>query len=433
MSKSGLRIDGGTLPTIVCLLIAVNAANAETWDVPGDFATIQAAIDASSEGDSIHVGPGTWTGENRNVQACTNFVTRHSVMFLKAGVTIVGVDGPEKTILDGGPTGPGGTPVRTVYLLGATGPTARVEGFTITGGGMGVASGCSSTLLEVRDCWLDGNLGNGVSVSQAPILLEDCRVTNSQGVNTSSDGGVSGSGGSSLTAIRTVFESNATGAIQMHDADSVVIDQCEFIGHTSHGGILLRNCPGFELTRCLFNGNSRPGSGQHGGAVFVGESNGTIEFCTFVDNSAPGATGGAIYVRDSSGISIANNTIVDCHALVGGAVLLGSVGATVHNNVVSDCTGTALAAFNSTIVGSGCNLLWNNDVDYFAGWDATAGDVQADPLFCDPEQGDYTIGQLSPAAELNAGPCGAMGAHEIGCGTIQVRPASWGQTKSMYR
>ena len=33
-----------------------------TWTVPGDFSTIQAAINAVSDGDTIHVGPGTFAG-----------------------------------------------------------------------------------------------------------------------------------------------------------------------------------------------------------------------------------------------------------------------------------------------------------------------------------------------------------------------------------
>lgn len=37
-------------------------AAAETWTVPGDFATIQEAIDAASAGDTIRVGPGTFVG-----------------------------------------------------------------------------------------------------------------------------------------------------------------------------------------------------------------------------------------------------------------------------------------------------------------------------------------------------------------------------------
>ena len=105
----------------------------------------------------------------------------------------------------------------------------------------------------------------------------------------------------------------------------------------------------------------------------------------------------------------------------------------VSNNVIVECTGTALVGQSASIAGSGCNVLWNNDADYFTGWDVTAGDVNADPIFCDPDQGNYTIGQLSPAAVQNAGTCGAIGAHEVGCGATQVDPETWSRIKNKYR
>ena len=40
---------------------------AATYNVPADYATIQAAIDVASDGDSILVAPGTYTSPNNGI------------------------------------------------------------------------------------------------------------------------------------------------------------------------------------------------------------------------------------------------------------------------------------------------------------------------------------------------------------------------------
>ena len=66
---------------ITCLLAAVALASAsalagnQTLQVPGDHASIQAAVDAAGAGDTIHVGPGHWL---------------ESVSVTKPGLTLVG-------------------------------------------------------------------------------------------------------------------------------------------------------------------------------------------------------------------------------------------------------------------------------------------------------------------------------------------------------
>jgi hypothetical protein len=79
---------------------------------PGCFATIQAAVDAASDGDVIKIGPGTYAGG----------------VTIDVSVALVGA-GPERTIIRGG------GPVLTIGTFGAeTEPDVLIDGVTITGG-----------------------------------------------------------------------------------------------------------------------------------------------------------------------------------------------------------------------------------------------------------------------------------------------------------
>lgn len=80
------------------------------------------------------------------------------------------------------------------------------------------------------------------------------------------------------------------------------------------------------------------------------------------------------------------------------------------------------------------NLAWQNEGGDGTGscptWWETEGNVAANPHFCGPEAGDYTVAQNSPALLHPAGPIGALG---DGCGPVAVKPTTWGRIKSRYR
>jgi len=56
-SKQPLRIAA-----VLVVLIVAGAAGATVWHVPADFATIQPALNAADDGDTVLVAPGTYTG-----------------------------------------------------------------------------------------------------------------------------------------------------------------------------------------------------------------------------------------------------------------------------------------------------------------------------------------------------------------------------------
>ena len=64
---------------------------AEVINVPGDFPTIQAAIDAASEDDEIRVGPGTYN---------------ESIDFIGKAVRVYSTDGADVTVIDASTAAP---------------------------------------------------------------------------------------------------------------------------------------------------------------------------------------------------------------------------------------------------------------------------------------------------------------------------------------
>ncbi|HEX8113467.1 MAG TPA: NosD domain-containing protein [Kofleriaceae bacterium] len=112
--------DGtGNLVATHAMAAPCTMARSRQLRVPGEFSTIQAAVDAARPGDTVAVGPGTYTES----------------VTLRPGVCLVG-SGPARTVLDAG-----GAPRTLIDLTDA--PGSMVAGFTLRG--VTMPSGCAST------------------------------------------------------------------------------------------------------------------------------------------------------------------------------------------------------------------------------------------------------------------------------------------------
>ncbi len=141
--------------------------------------------------------------------------------------------------------------------------------------------------------------------------------------------------------------------------------------------------------------------------------------------------GTAVYVEQSVGTMVRNNTIVN--SSTGITVVSGSV--SVNRNIISGCeTGVECSG---GAISSDCNDFWNNQTDY-TGCSGGAGDIFEDPIFCyltSPSPDLYYLHKDSPCWASN-NPCGVnIGAfiYTAGCEGEAVEETSWGAIKSMYR
>ena len=111
------------------------------------------------------------------------------------------------------------------------------------------------------------------------------------------------------------------------------------------------------------------------------------------------------------------------------------------SNISSDCAGHVTAAGCIVTGGAGgegayvdatstlvftCSDVWGNEggdwVGPIAGQLGQDGNITADPLYCDPANGDFTLAANSPCVATPG--CDPMGAHPVGCvGPVDVTPA----------
>ncbi len=109
------------LRTILLLLAMAPWCAAHVLSVPGDYPTIQEAVDATENGDVVLVAPGTYTGDGSR-----------DIDFGGKAITVKSEAGPETCIIDcqGSPN----EPHRGFYFHSCEDANSIVQGFTITGG-----------------------------------------------------------------------------------------------------------------------------------------------------------------------------------------------------------------------------------------------------------------------------------------------------------
>lgn len=195
------------LPVFVLLLslslIGSFAVTAAELNVPGDYSSIQAAVDAASSGDTILIAEGNYD---------------EVIQIEKSGLTLKAAGETSATVLDG-----------TINIESAHGTT--IEGMTITGAGDGIRlrGNCrgDQPSLTVKDSSISGNLGNGIDLSHGAnylgVAIEDNNINdngedgvNLQGIGDDvvvSDNEVSGNGAIEATGVGVRVGGEVRGAV----------------------------------------------------------------------------------------------------------------------------------------------------------------------------------------------------------------------------
>jgi len=213
-----------TLALILCSTTAFGA----TINVPSDHPTIQAAIDASADGDTVIVADGTYTGkDNKNLD------------FNGKELMLQSENGPLKTIIDCENDG------RGFYFHNGELEDALVSGFTITNG-------------RVMD------QGGGIYVINSAPTITNCIIVNNMATsnsNNSQGGGVYLGNAGSATLVNCVIVRNTSnyegGGIYIYNARASLIN-CTITRNiaVNGGGLYVRHKPAVTLTNCILWGNT---------------------------------------------------------------------------------------------------------------------------------------------------------------------------------
>jgi predicted outer membrane repeat protein len=214
-------------PTIVAL-----NATAAVIHVPAGQPTIQGAIDAAQNGDTIVVAPGVYN---------------EALDTLSKSIQLRSAAGPTRTVLDGIGLN------TSILVCSSHGPLGLVviEGFTFTRGEGSLTGG-------------GGRYGGAIATSYNghPMIIDCVFVDNMLNAPAPSNGGAIAGG--PLTAIDCTFVNNGFGSVALSSGLST-------------------------LRRCIFRNNPHR-------AAFIGACSPTFDDCVFEDNSCDTDDGGAVAV-----------------------------------------------------------------------------------------------------------------------------------------
>ena len=404
----------------------------------GNPCSLQTALAQATDGDTIYVATGTYTGTGAAVITVTQSITLYGGW-------------------DGSPTGPvvrdpdaypttldGENGRRVVYISGSITPT--VDGFNITGGNADGLGG---------DYW-EWDAGGGVYVITATATIRNNQVFS----NIAERGGglylyTSPATLSGNTIISNSGERSA-GGLFLYRSNATLSDNAVISNSTGGdgGGLYLSYSDNATLSSNIFDGNT---AGAHGGGLYLYGSavlssntiisntankrggglclysgNATLSGNTVASNTA-NEWGGGLFIYGASP-TLVNNIIADNRANIAGSGLYiwtasprlqhttiarnsGGDASGVH---VSHVTGSSTVVLDNTILvshtvgitvtaGDSASLeatlwgsgAWANTTDWGGDGTILTGTVNiwGDPAFVDPDGGDYHIGPDSAAID----------------------------------
>jgi hypothetical protein len=364
-----------------------------TINVPFDKATIQAAIDAAFDTDTVLVAPGTY---------------KENIDFKGKAITVTSTGDPKLTIIDGNAAG------SVVSFVTSEGSGSVLNGFTVQnglssfdtpgfgdGGGI-LIEGASPTITNNRIVNNHACTGIGISVSFGSPLIQGNLISGNSQVGCS--GGIGG-GGISIGGKGTarILNNTITDNALPYAADG--------------GGISLFAAGTPEIRGNIIQRNLAAGASPcaHGGGIsIVNQSDALIVQNLITDNSA-GCGGGVDWMVPSGdrGPYLINNTIANNTAPSGAAIYADGYdkAALLVNNVISSKKG------QPAIYCGNFNDLnppqFSHNIAYTPSgkaYDGTCtdqnginGNITADPLLASITFGDYRLTTGSPAIDSGDG------------------------------
>lgn len=334
---------------------------AQSWriiEIPDHFSTIQEGIDAAEAEDSVLITPGTYT---ENILFDGKNVVVGSLYLWTLDTSYIA-----QTIIDGGGEYGGGT---VVTFKNNVDTSCVLSGLTITNGYEVSSQGGPLGFAGGIDC-----IGSSPTLSN--LIIRDNYVDGN-------GGGIQLSGSSPI--IKSVVIKNNSGL-------------------SGGGGILCTGSSSPLLSDVRIIGND--GGNDGGGLYLTGGSSPILSNVLIANNTAN--NGGGLLCWDNNVLPILNNVTIT-NNIGNGIDIIAFAQPTLTNSIILGNT-PANIPIGSTVIADHCDIE--------GGWDGE-GNIDADPLFCDPANGDFSLAENSPC--VGTGENGVdMGAFGIGCDSLSL-------------
>ena len=363
---------------LIALFAFAAIGAADTIYVPDDHGTIQGAIDAAVDRDTIIVRPGTYE-ENIN--------------FLGKAIRLKSEEGAAATIIDGGnPVDPDYGSV--VTFMSGEGADSVLDGFTLTNG---------------RGYYGDyGQVGGGIVIAweSSPTIIHNIITGNA--VNYSGAGIFCYDHSSPTIAYNTIDDNTADNDGAGIYADSYsspvivnnVIKNNQATSPIAWGGGICCYTDSITITNNIIVGNH---SGDVGGGMVVAYPETTLSNNTITGNSAATSGGGCFF--QGADITLADS-ILWGNSAPDGAEISGAGYCTITTRY-SDVQGGE----DGVYLDEWATLIWG------------PGMIDEDPLFVSGPDGDYCLSQIACGDPADS-PCVDTGEVDPAWETI------WGTTRS---
>jgi hypothetical protein len=329
--------------------------------VPADQPTIQAGINAASNGDTVLVSPGTYYEQ---------------INFGGKAIVVRSQSGNKATIIDGiGLVGPvvtfGSGETRSSVLQGFTIQNGSLNSSTFEGGGIAVIVASPSIIGNIIRNNVGSSGGGGINIYQGSPLVKGNTIT---GNTVAFTGGTEGGGIDVLTASSAQIVDNS---IQNN------------FGVGFGGGIGLNNAGNVVILNNTISNNAAESEG--GGIWIVNEADEIIVQNLITKNSAPEGAGiYSLIPQSTTGYRLVNNTIASNSASNAAVVADGfNQNAEILNNLIIAPAGQSALLCNPLYM-DGPPLVQFNDAftpqgnsydGMCAGFSGIHGNVSVNPTF----------------------------------------------------
>ncbi|HKV64223.1 MAG TPA: choice-of-anchor D domain-containing protein [Candidatus Acidoferrum sp.] len=370
---------------LLLILLSGAAAKGNTIHVPAEQPTIQAAINAAADGDTVVVAAGTY---------------KENIDFKGKAITVMSVSGAATaaaTIIDGGKVD------YVVKFVTSEGPASVLDGFTVTNGFPGGINigGSAPTVQNSTITANSGCSGIGINIGGAAPLIKNNIISNN--VQAGCSGGVGGGGIEVIGASNgaqiignTITGNNAGsgvngGGIGLWTPGPVLIQDNFIRGNTaSNGGGIggANDTSGVRIIENVITGNMALGTG---GGIEIDNTVSLVLGNTIAGNDAPGG-GSAFYgafFTTTGAMTFSNNIFV-------GKPAQSAVGCRAF-----DTASPPVFSFNDVFTSGGPNYG-----SICLDQTGKNGNISADPVFVNSAASDFYLQAGSPAIDAgsNAAP-----------------------------